>query len=99
MPEMDGIEATRRIRSWEQTTGCRVMIAAMTAHAMAEDRERCLEAGMDSYVSKPFQIAELLAVLKQASDAASAGTPPALEAGHREPAGAAAAASIECNSR
>ena len=88
MPEVDGLEATRRIRSWEPAGGRRMMIAAMTAHAMAEDRERCLEAGMDSYVTKPLQIAQLAKVLRQAADAASGGTPPAPEAGPREPAGA-----------
>jgi CheY-like chemotaxis protein len=72
MPEVDGIEATRRIRLWEPAAGRRTMIAAMTAHAMVEDRERCLEAGMDSYVTKPLQIAQLAAVLRQAADAACA---------------------------
>jgi CheY-like chemotaxis protein/nitrogen-specific signal transduction histidine kinase len=95
MPEMDGIEATRRIRSWELAAGRRTMIAAMTANAMIEDRKRCLEAGMDAFVTKPLQIAELAAVLKQASDVASGDAPPALEAGLREPVGAAAAASTE----
>ena len=71
MPEVDGIEATRRIRSWEGSAGHRTMIAAMTAHAMVEDRERCLDAGMDSYVTKPLQIAQLAAVLRQAADAAA----------------------------
>jgi CheY-like chemotaxis protein len=88
MPEMDGIEATRRIRSWEQPAQRRTMIAAMTAHVMPEDRERCLEAGMDSYVTKPLQIAQLAAVLRQAADAASAGAPGATEADHPVPAGA-----------
>jgi signal transduction histidine kinase/CheY-like chemotaxis protein len=77
MPEMDGIEATRRIRSWEQPARRRTMIAAMTAHAMAEDRERCLAAGMDSYVTKPLQIAQLAKVLREAADAASLAAPPA----------------------
>jgi CheY-like chemotaxis protein len=95
MPEIDGIEATRRIRSWERAAGRRTMIAAMTAHAMIEDRKRCLEAGMDAFVTKPLQIAELAAVLKQASDVASGEAPPTLEAGLGEPVGAAAAASTE----
>jgi signal transduction histidine kinase/AmiR/NasT family two-component response regulator len=77
MPEVDGIEATRGIRAWEQAAGRRTMIAAMTAHAMIEDRERCLEAGMDSYVTKPLQMAQLAAVLRQAADAASATERPA----------------------
>ncbi len=59
MPEMDGIETTGRIREQEQGRGRRLPIIAMTAHAMKGDRERCLEAGMDGYVSKPIQIREL----------------------------------------
>ena len=63
MPEMDGIEATQEIRLQERTTGGHVPIVAMTAHAMADDRERCLDAGMDDYLSKPINRKELLAVL------------------------------------
>ncbi len=59
MPEMDGLEATRRIREQEQTQGGHLPIIAMTANAMTGDRERCLESGMDDYVSKPIK-AELL---------------------------------------
>jgi signal transduction histidine kinase/DNA-binding response OmpR family regulator len=53
MPGLDGFEATRRIRLGERTKGGHTPIVAMTAHAMIGDRERCIEAGMDDYVSKP----------------------------------------------
>jgi len=54
MPEMDGLEATRRIRAQEQASGGHLPIIAMTANVLAGDRERCLEAGMDGYVAKPI---------------------------------------------
>jgi two-component system sensor histidine kinase/response regulator len=63
MPEMDGIEATRRIRESEEASGRHTTIVAMTAHAMAGDRERCLAAGMDDYVSKPLRKEDLLRAL------------------------------------
>ena len=63
MPEMSGLEATAAIRERERSTGGHVPIVAMTAHAMAGDRERCLEAGMDAYVSKPLRPYELLAAV------------------------------------
>jgi two-component system, sensor histidine kinase and response regulator len=55
MSEMDGLEATQRIRELEKLTGMHVPIIAMTAHAMQGDRELCLDAGMDDYVTKPLQ--------------------------------------------
>ncbi len=63
MPEMDGFEATRRIREWEAGSQQRIPIIAMTAHAMKGDRGRCLAAGMDDYVPKPLEIRILLSVL------------------------------------
>ncbi len=67
MPEMDGFEATDRIRKIEETSGRHTPIVAMTAHAMTGDRERCLAAGMDDYISKPLQKPELLALLDRIS--------------------------------
>jgi len=65
MPEMDGFEATAAIREREKSQeGAHVPILAMTAHAMAGDRERCLEAGMDGYVSKPINVQELTEALE-----------------------------------
>jgi two-component system sensor histidine kinase/response regulator len=71
MPEMDGTEATRRIREDESRTSNHMPIIAMTAHAMKGDRERYLDAGMDGYISKPisaskleFEIAATLSMLR-----------------------------------
>jgi len=63
MPEMDGLEATRQIRNREAEAGGHLPIVAMTAYAMAGDREVCLEAGMDHYISKPLQPEELFRII------------------------------------
>jgi PAS domain S-box-containing protein len=63
MPEMDGFEATAALREREKETGTRVPVIALTAHALQGDRERCLDAGMDGYLSKPIRSQELDAVL------------------------------------
>jgi CheY-like chemotaxis protein len=78
MPEMDGFEATRMIRSFEAGGDHHLPIIAMTAHAMHGDRERCLEAGMDDYVSKPLQPRLLFAVLERWIDKEGRALPPLL---------------------
>jgi two-component system, sensor histidine kinase and response regulator len=67
MPETNGLAATGQIRELEETSGGHIRIVAMTAHAMAGDRERCLAAGMDGYVSKPLRKQDLLRALEGAS--------------------------------
>ncbi len=64
MPELDGFEATALIRRNEQQSDGHVPIIAMTAHALKEDRDRCLAAGMDGYVSKPLQVERLLETIE-----------------------------------
>lgn len=59
MPNLDGLETTRRIRRAEQESGHHIPVVALTAHAMAEDRQKCLDAGMDDYLSKPITIDSL----------------------------------------
>jgi len=59
MPEMDGFEATKAVRSAEKGSGRHLPIVAMTAHVMKGDREACLDAGMDAYVAKPINPEDL----------------------------------------
>jgi CheY-like chemotaxis protein len=76
MPVMDGFQTTSAIREREKTAGGRMPIVAMTAHAMQGDRERCLAAGMDAYIPKPINVAELIEVIEN---------PALLRLGDREP--------------
>jgi CheY-like chemotaxis protein/HPt (histidine-containing phosphotransfer) domain-containing protein len=76
MPEMDGLEATRRILDrWPE--GERPWIVAMTAEAMSGDRERCLEAGMNDYLTKPIRVEELVAAIKRTPRRAGSAPPTA----------------------
>ena len=75
MPEMDGFEATAAIRGREKLIGKRTPIIALTAHALKEDRERCLSAGMDAYITKPIRADELFAAIQNLLP-----SPPALDA-------------------
>ena len=80
MPEMDGLAATAAIRGrGTDRRGGHVPIIAMTAHAMKGDRERCLAAGMDGYIAKPFHAKELYTAVEQVAPSRSptATAPPA----------------------
>jgi CheY-like chemotaxis protein len=75
MPDMDGFEATVMIRGHETDGGHRVPIIALTAHAMEGVRERCLEVGMDGYISKPIRADALYASLAEHADTPSSTAP------------------------
>jgi len=79
MPRMDGLQATLAIREREKETGNRVPIIALTANAMAGDREACLHAGMDECLIKPIQPAQLLAAIARVGPAAPARRKPVLD--------------------
>ena len=85
MPEMDGFQATAAIREIEKKGTRRTPIVAMTAHAMKGDRERCLEAGMDGYVSKPVQsklLYETIEAMTRPADPAESLSHPPVPAWH-----------------
>ena len=65
MPKMDGFEATRSIRDFEENQSSHMVIIAMTANALSGHRERCIQAGMDGYISKPISLSQLAEVLAQ----------------------------------
>ncbi|MCL4203703.1 MAG: response regulator [Pirellulaceae bacterium] len=76
MPEMDGFEATRQIRHWESNNSGHLPIVALTAHAMKGDRDRCLGAGMDAYVSKPIRAQKLFETMETVLRAAASRAAP-----------------------
>jgi CheY-like chemotaxis protein len=75
MPVMGGFEATAAIRELERVSGHHIPIVAMTANAMKGDREKCLAAGMDEYVSKPVRLPVLLAAIESVLNGAQAPQP------------------------
>ena len=86
MPEFDGFQVIEALRRREQTAGGHLPVVALTAHAMKGDRERCLQAGMDDYLSKPIRSAELFAVIDRVLAGRPASEAPArLDRGARRP--------------
>jgi PAS domain S-box-containing protein len=77
MPEMDGLEAARAIRDHESQGDRRLPLIALTAHAMQGDRDRCIEAGLDAYLSKPIDVDELIAAVERYT-AGTVAAPPAI---------------------
>jgi CheY-like chemotaxis protein len=65
MPKVDGYEATRKIRVFEKDKNKHIPIIAMTAHAMKGDKEKCLAAGMDHYLTKPINVEEVVKIINQ----------------------------------
>jgi len=68
---MDGLEATKAIREWEKTTGKHIPVIAMTAYALKGDEEKCLQAGMDGYISKPVSSQQLYETIEATMDPSS----------------------------
>ena len=85
MPEMDGYQTTQEIRRREQSSGRHIRIVAVTAHAMKQDRERCLAVGMDDYISKPIDADKLIASLEQVPTDAVLTLPLALKTSPSQP--------------
>jgi two-component system, sensor histidine kinase and response regulator len=79
MPEMGGLEAARAIRRHEREGARRLPLIALTAHAMPGDRERCLEAGLDGYLSKPIDVDELIAAVERFGAGGAIASAPAVE--------------------
>jgi CheY-like chemotaxis protein len=71
MPEMDGLEATKAIRARERVSGGHIPIVALTAHTMKGDRERCVAAGMDAFITKPIDAAAFLKAVEEAGAASA----------------------------
>jgi two-component system, sensor histidine kinase and response regulator len=88
MPEMDGLQAAARIRERELGTGAHIPIIAVTAHAMKGDRERCLAAGMDGYITKPINPAELAKVIQATVPAGTKLVPVSGDSAMKEPSDA-----------
>ncbi len=89
MPLMDGFEAVRELRQLEKQTGCHLPVIAMTANATSVDRDRCLAVGMDDFVGKPVQAAELATVMarvfqRAAQSCADVRTPYPVDSGKNE---------------
>ena len=88
MPGMDGLEATRRIRLAESAAGRpRLPVVALTAHALSDERQRCLDAGMDEHLPKPFRVEALRALLDRYLPTASQAADRATQTARTVPAG------------